>query len=163
MSLFISFTVLTPMNTNRASNSRSSYGDPEYANTLALSEFRAQQFPYLNAYLDWTGAGQPAASLLSAHTDMLRGHTYGNPHSESRDSLRATGEVETAGRRFWTTLGLQQMNIPSFLRQMPVALFAWWAKAIRLALSTLICTCGITIIRCWVFGPTPVTVVRLWV
>ncbi len=69
---------------------------PAYASTLPLSRRRAMDFPFLDTYLDWAGAAKIPRCLLAAHTRKLRVDQYANPHSESRDSLRTTTEVEQA-------------------------------------------------------------------
>jgi len=75
---------------------------PGYADTARLDEIRAAEFGYLDAagqvYLDFTGAGLPADALLASHAARLRGHCFGNPHSDNPTSLASTELVERARR-----------------------------------------------------------------
>ena len=73
---------------------------PEYAATSLLDELRAREYAYLDAgghvYLDYTGAGLPAASQIEAHAARLRADCYGNPHSANPTSMTSTMLVERA-------------------------------------------------------------------
>jgi selenocysteine lyase/cysteine desulfurase len=73
---------------------------PEYAATSLLDELRAREYAYLDAgehvYLDYTGAGLPAASQIEAHAARLRADCYGNPHSGNPTSMASTMLVERA-------------------------------------------------------------------
>jgi selenocysteine lyase/cysteine desulfurase len=75
---------------------------PGYAETARLDEIRAAEFGYLDAagqvYLDFTGAGLPADTLLRSHAARLRGHCFGNPHSDNPTSMASTELVERARR-----------------------------------------------------------------
>ncbi|MDL4776565.1 aminotransferase class V-fold PLP-dependent enzyme [Actinomadura xylanilytica] len=73
-------------------------GHPGGAAEDRLDELRAAEYGYLDAeghaYLDYTGAGLPADAQLRAHGERLRGHCYGNPHSENPTSAASTRLVE---------------------------------------------------------------------
>jgi selenocysteine lyase/cysteine desulfurase len=73
---------------------------PEYAATSQLDELRATEYGYLDegghVYLDYTGAGLPARSQLTAHARRVRGGAFGNPHSENPTSTASTRLVEEA-------------------------------------------------------------------
>jgi selenocysteine lyase/cysteine desulfurase len=73
---------------------------PGYRDTGLLDRLRAAEFSYLDAggqvYLDYTGAGLPARSLLAAHAERVRGRCFGNPHSENPASAASTDLVERA-------------------------------------------------------------------
>ena len=75
---------------------------PEFAPGGPVDHLRAQEFSRLDAgghvYLDYTGAGLPAASQVRRHADLLLGRVLGNPHSESPTSRLSTGFVERARR-----------------------------------------------------------------
>ena len=71
-----------------------------YRATVLLDRLRAAEFSYLDqegqVYLDYTGAGLPAQSLLRAHAERVRGRCWGNPHSENPASAASTDLVERA-------------------------------------------------------------------
>jgi selenocysteine lyase/cysteine desulfurase len=71
---------------------------PGYRSTALLDRLRATEYAYLDAgghvYLDYTGAGLPAQAQLAAHTERIRGHCYGNPHSENPTSTASTELIE---------------------------------------------------------------------
>jgi len=59
---------------------------------------RQTEFSRLDAgnhvYLDYTGSGLYAESLIRGYAEYLEGNLLGNPHSENPSSLAATGLVE---------------------------------------------------------------------
>ena len=65
-----------------------------------LHALRATDFAYLDerrhTYLDYTGAGLPASSLLRAHAERIAGGCFGNPHSDNPTSVASTELVEQA-------------------------------------------------------------------
>lgn len=67
---------------------------PAYDETAALDALRAREYARLDAeghvYLDYTGGGLYAESQLREHLELLRGHTFGNPHSCNPTSRAAT-------------------------------------------------------------------------
>jgi len=67
---------------------------PEFARTRHLDEMRASEYGRLDnaghVYLDYTGGGLYAESQVRAHTDMLLGGVFGNPHSSNPTSLAMT-------------------------------------------------------------------------
>jgi molybdenum cofactor sulfurtransferase len=71
---------------------------PEYARTSSLDALRASDFQRLDeqqhVYLDYTGGSLYADSLVRAHTELLAGHVFGNPHSTSPSSSSMTSLVE---------------------------------------------------------------------
>ena len=73
---------------------------PEYASTSTLDRLRASDYRRLDAhgevYLDYTGAGLHADSQIRAHTELLNGAVFGNPHSASPTSSGMTRLVEQA-------------------------------------------------------------------
>jgi selenocysteine lyase/cysteine desulfurase len=68
-----------------------------------LDELRATEFSRLDAgghvYLDYTGGGLYAESLVRAHADLLVQQALGNPHSQNPTSLASTHHVEAARER----------------------------------------------------------------
>jgi molybdenum cofactor sulfurtransferase len=68
-----------------------------------FDQLRKDEFSRLDAagqvYLDYTGAGLYAESLIRAHSDMLLQQTLGNPHSQNPSSLKSTEYVQAARRR----------------------------------------------------------------
>ncbi len=76
---------------------------PAYARTAALDALRASDFARLDAsnsvYLDFTGAGLPAASHMREHAEHLAGSVFGNPHSASPSSSASTAAVERTRAR----------------------------------------------------------------
>ncbi len=75
---------------------------PEFAPGGPVNHLRMHEFGRLDAdghvYLDYTGAGVPAASQIRRHADLMLGRVLGNPHSESPTSRLATEFVERARR-----------------------------------------------------------------
>jgi selenocysteine lyase/cysteine desulfurase len=75
---------------------------PEYATTGRLDELRATEYAHLDrdggVYLDYTGAGVPAAAQLAAHATRLTAACYGNPHSQN-PTARASDELVASARR----------------------------------------------------------------
>src|SRR5215469_10027630 len=73
---------------------------PGYQTTVLLDRLRTTEYSYLDAsghvYLDYTGAGLPAQSQLAAHAERIRGHCFGNPHSENPTSAASTELIERA-------------------------------------------------------------------
>jgi selenocysteine lyase/cysteine desulfurase len=71
---------------------------PEYRATRYCDVLRADDHAQLDAsghvYLDFTGGGLYAESLLRAHHELLRGQVLGNPHSANPASAQATELVE---------------------------------------------------------------------
>ncbi|MBN9303880.1 MULTISPECIES: aminotransferase class V-fold PLP-dependent enzyme [unclassified Devosia] len=76
---------------------------PAYAGTSALDALRAADYARLDdsqsVYLDFTGAGLPAASHMREHTEQLANAVFGNPHSASPSSSAATAAVERTRAR----------------------------------------------------------------
>lgn len=64
---------------------------------------RREEFSRLDAgnhvYLDYTGSGLYAESLIRAYAEYLQNNLLGNPHSENPSSLAATGLVEQSRRQ----------------------------------------------------------------
>ncbi len=73
---------------------------PPFATTHQLDELRATEYARLDklghVYLDYTGGGLYADSQVRAHTDLLLGNVFGNPHSTNPTSLAMTHLVERA-------------------------------------------------------------------
>ena len=73
---------------------------PGYRSTALLDRLRATEYSYLDAggqvYLDYTGAGLPAQTQLTAHAERVRGRCFGNPHSENPTSGASTELIEQA-------------------------------------------------------------------
>jgi selenocysteine lyase/cysteine desulfurase len=71
---------------------------PQFAATDALDELRVSEYARLDRqghiYLDYTGGGLYAESQVRAHTELLLGHVFGNPHSDNPTSLAMTERVE---------------------------------------------------------------------
>ena len=71
---------------------------PTYANTRALDELRAREYPLLDrlghVYLDYTAANLVPQTLLERHMHLLRDHLLGNPHSTNPASALATSFSE---------------------------------------------------------------------
>ncbi|NNJ13610.1 aminotransferase class V-fold PLP-dependent enzyme [Chloroflexales bacterium ZM16-3] len=74
--------------------------NPAYGETAALDELRAREYARLDAegqvYLDYTGGGLYADVQLREHMEILRAHTFGNPHSCNPTSQAATVLCEGA-------------------------------------------------------------------
>src|ERR1700675_2901180 len=74
--------------------------DPGDAETTLLDELRRGDFGRLDAaghvYLDYTGAGLYADSVLDEHVTPLRESVFGNPHSLNPTSSAMTELVEQA-------------------------------------------------------------------
>jgi molybdenum cofactor sulfurtransferase len=73
---------------------------PGHADTEALDELRRSDFARIDAaghvYLDYTGAGLYADSVLNEHLELLRSNVLGNPHSLNPTSAAMTELVERA-------------------------------------------------------------------
>jgi selenocysteine lyase/cysteine desulfurase len=73
---------------------------PGYPSTVLLDWLRATEYSYLDAgghvYLDYTGAGLPAQTLVRAHAERIAERCFGNPHSENPTSSASTELVERA-------------------------------------------------------------------
>jgi selenocysteine lyase/cysteine desulfurase len=73
---------------------------PPFATTHQLDELRATEYARLDkrghVYLDYTGGGLYADSQVRAHTNLLLGNVFGNPHSTNPTSLAMTHLVERA-------------------------------------------------------------------
>src|SRR5579872_4725629 len=73
---------------------------PAYARTCAPDALRATEYARLDraghVYLDYTGGGLYADSQVRAHTELLLGNVFGNPHSTNPTSLAMTHLVEAA-------------------------------------------------------------------
>src|SRR5688572_23259068 len=73
---------------------------PQYPTTKLIDDLRAVEYSRLdiggNIYLDYTGGGLYAESQLRAHSRLLAGHVFGNPHSSNPTSQAATQLVEHA-------------------------------------------------------------------
>lgn len=69
----------------------------------ALRTLRAREYARLDAdgavYVDFTGGGLYGASQVRRHGEMLSGTVFGNPHSLSPVSIRATEAVASTRRR----------------------------------------------------------------
>jgi selenocysteine lyase/cysteine desulfurase len=76
---------------------------PEFERTRVLDELRAREFSRLDeqghVYLDYTGSGLYAASLVRDHAESLLGGVLGNPHSTNPASLASTERLERCRRR----------------------------------------------------------------
>jgi len=68
-----------------------------------MDELRAREFARLDegghVYLDYTGSGLYAESLIRAHAELLYHSVLGNPHSENPTSLASTHKVEKARQK----------------------------------------------------------------
>ena len=73
---------------------------PRYADTALLDDVRRDDYARLDdgdhVYLDYTGAGLYADSLLAEHLALLRPNVFGNPHSLNPPSAAMTEHVERA-------------------------------------------------------------------
>ena len=76
---------------------------PAFASTAGLDKLRARDYARLDrdghVYLDFTGAGLPAASHVAAHMALLTDGVFGNPHARNPTSLAASALVEHARAR----------------------------------------------------------------
>ncbi len=72
----------------------------EYDATAALDRLRATEYSYLDrtehVYLDYAGAGLPAAAQLRVHADRLRGGCFGDPHADGPASAESRRLVDRA-------------------------------------------------------------------
>ncbi|MGH3084777.1 MAG: aminotransferase class V-fold PLP-dependent enzyme [Gaiellaceae bacterium] len=70
------------------------------ADASSIDELRRSEFARLDAaghvYLDYTGAGLYADSVLNEHLELLRASVFGNPHSLNPTSAAMTELVEQA-------------------------------------------------------------------
>lgn len=75
---------------------------PSYDAGGRLDALRERDFSRLarsgDVYLDYTGGGLYAESLVRTHADLLMDHVFGNPHSASPTSHAMTELVESARR-----------------------------------------------------------------
>ncbi len=75
---------------------------PAYASTSALDDLRRREYSRLDTanqvYLDYTGGGVYAESQVRRHAGILATTVFGNPHSLSPASMRATELVEQCRR-----------------------------------------------------------------
>ena len=75
-------------------------GHPGYPETAVLDELRRSDFARLDrgchVYLDYTGGGLYAESLLREHMRLLERGVFGNPHSVNPTSKASTELVERA-------------------------------------------------------------------
>jgi selenocysteine lyase/cysteine desulfurase len=73
---------------------------PQFEATAPLDELRATEYARLDQlghiYLDYTGGGLYAQSQVRAHTELLLGQVFGNPHSTNPTSLAMTRLVDQA-------------------------------------------------------------------
>jgi hypothetical protein len=73
---------------------------PGDAETTVFDRLRQRDFGRLDAaghvYLDYTGAGLYADSVLDEHVELLRSNVFGNPHSLNPTSSAMTKLVEQA-------------------------------------------------------------------
>ena len=71
---------------------------PTYADTRALDDLRAREYPLLDGlghvYLDYTAGNLVPQTLLERHMQLLRDHLLGNPHSTNPASALATTFTE---------------------------------------------------------------------
>jgi len=76
---------------------------PEFADTSSMDDLRRDEFSRLDrlghVYLDYTGGGLYAESLIRNHMDFLLGNVLGNPHSTNPTSAVATQRAEACRRR----------------------------------------------------------------
>lgn len=75
----------------------------DYETTGSLDELRQTEFGRLDSqghvYLDYTGGGLYADSLIRDHAEFLLGHVIGNPHSASPASAGVTELIEASRHR----------------------------------------------------------------
>ena len=73
---------------------------PEFETTRKLDQLREREYARLDqqhhVYLDYTGGGLYADSQTRAHTDLLLGNVFGNPHSTNPTSQAMTQHIERA-------------------------------------------------------------------
>ncbi len=73
---------------------------PVYSETVGIDELRRRDFARLDEqqhiYLDYTGGGLYADSLIEEHVQLLRRSILGNPHSQNPASLASTELVDQA-------------------------------------------------------------------
>lgn len=72
--------------------------DEDFFNELRKKEY-SRLDEQKHVYLDYTGGNLYAASQLDAHHQILKQHTFGNPHSTNPTSMHATRLVEGARDR----------------------------------------------------------------
>ncbi len=72
----------------------------QYDSTAALDRLRGTEYSYLDrtehVYLDYAGAGLPAAAQLRVHVDRLRGACLGDPHGDGPASVASRRLVDKA-------------------------------------------------------------------
>jgi selenocysteine lyase/cysteine desulfurase len=73
---------------------------PSSRDTYALAALRESEYPLLDrlghVYLDYTAGNLSPISLLNRHTEFLRDHLLGNPHSSNAESLLSSAVLEQA-------------------------------------------------------------------
>lgn len=88
------------MNAHQRAEQQFRHDFPAYAGTGLLDDLRAGDYEHLDrlghVYLDYTGGGVCAGSQIRAHTQLLLGNVYGNPHSTNPTSTLTTQLVERA-------------------------------------------------------------------
>ena len=98
----------------RASGYDTAYADfvqrhPGYDAGGRLDALRARDFGRLvrsgDVYLDYTGGGLYAESLVQAHAALLASHVFGNPHSANPSSAAMTARVESVRRAILAHFG----------------------------------------------------------
>ncbi len=72
--------------------------DEDFFNELRRNEY-SRLDEQKHVYLDYTGGNLYAASQIDAHHQILKQHTFGNPHSTNPTSMHATRLVEEARDR----------------------------------------------------------------
>ena len=74
--------------------------NPAYGQTAVVDKLRERDFARLDeqghVYLDYTGGGLYAESLIEKHTKLLKQNILGNPHSQNPASLASTQLVDQA-------------------------------------------------------------------
>jgi selenocysteine lyase/cysteine desulfurase len=72
----------------------------QYDSTAALDRLRAGEYAYLDrtdhVYLDYAGAGLPAAAQLRVHAERLRGGCFGDPHADGPAALESRRLIDQA-------------------------------------------------------------------
>ncbi len=82
---------------------------PGYGAGSELDAIRRREFARLDhhgdVYLDYTGGGLYAESLVQAHAALLASHVFGNPHSTNPSSAAMTERVASTRRAVLTHFG----------------------------------------------------------
>jgi selenocysteine lyase/cysteine desulfurase len=75
---------------------------PTFRATAMIDDLRAREFPRLDAqghvYVDYTGGGLYAESLVRKHADLLVRNVFGNPHSNNPSSRLSTDLIASCRR-----------------------------------------------------------------